>query len=612
VVVRSRASVAVGLVSAAALLASLALPSGLVASVAAWNDSEFDHARVGVLDCDTAGTYASRGEGQFLGGGVLGIPLDTIADLNAVTVINNGTGAVPQPASATSVGPDGFANPLKVDALNDLVQLDLTNLLVLPLETDVGAIKEYARASATGDSAGATGLISESGAIAVDTVPQTESDWATVKLSNLVDEVTDTAISDLVADIADVDLSVGAVASSAVYDGCNADFSGDVAANLTREYLVAGLDSTATTPLVGDLVTTVEGALTSLEGLVGGLSENEGLIDDVTESITDLLDPVLGILGLGSLTVDVSATVNFSAVEALLDDTLSDSVGLVSVSLADGTVTIDLATLLGGPDGLNNLAPNTELVVNDAALTKVTTALGQVLDDWTTQVIAAVNNALDLIVVDISVKVVLRVEAIGLNVATITAAATDVSLADLRTGKVGMEATVSDVVTGGTLGLVLNGVTCRVLQLCELTPALVGTIAGLVEGMLESPVNGAGVIVGTAVFDLLAPVVTTLGTTLTGAITPLITTIASLYEVLFGNTDEGLSGVLSLGVNLQNAPETGGLPAPADWTTGDDAIPAGQYDVAALRVGVLDGLGASTNINLDLARSSVGANTLVP
>jgi hypothetical protein len=481
--------------------------------------------------------------------------------------------------------------------------------LVLPLETDVGAVNQYGRATATGDSAAATGLVNDSGAIAVDTVPATMPDWATLKLSNLVRTATGEAISSLVAGIADVDLSIGAVASSAEVDGCNADYSGDIAANLNRDYLVAGLSSTASTPLVGDLVSTVGSTVTNLAPIVNGLSTSTGLVTAVTNSINVLVGPLLNGLGLGSTQVTIGATADFSAVTALLDDTLTDPTGLVEISLSGGTVTVDLAALLGGPDGLNGLDPNTEIVVNDAAITKLTTALTQVLDAWTTRVLDAVNRAIGLVKLDITATIVLRVDLINSNLATITATATNVSLTDLLAGKVVLNATVSEVVSGGVLGTLI-GTSCVLLGvLCWLTTGLISGVASVVEVALESPINGVGQIVGSAVYGLLTPLVTTLGASLASVVNPLVSAVASLYRVLFGGEPGAL---LSLGVNLQNAPEVGVNPAPIDWTSGDDAITPGQYDIAALRIGVLDALGSSTNINLDLARSSVGPNVPVP
>lgn len=73
-----------------------------------------------------------------------------------------------------------------------------------------------------------------------------------------------------------------------------------------------------------------------------------------------------------------------------------------------------------------------------------------------------------------------------------------------------------------------------------------------------------------------------------------ISAVSRLYAGLF------LNGVVALTVNAQNDPAAGG-PEPADWT----GLDPGRYDVAALRIGVLDALGQS-NVRLYLGRGSVG------
>ncbi|PJJ55629.1 choice-of-anchor G family protein [Compostimonas suwonensis] len=597
-----------------ALLGAAALSPNVAASVASWSDAEWSHGIAGTLDCEAPGTFTSRGSGAFLGGGILPIPTQDIADLNAVTVTNDGSASTVEPASANPLGSDAYINPLQVDALNGLVSLDLTNLLVLPLQTDSGAINEYGQAQSTGRSAGATGLINDSGGIAVDEVPATIPDWATLKLSTLVSEVTGDSISDLVGGIADVGMSLGAIGSSAQYDACNAEFADDLEANLEREYLVAGLSTTATSPLVGDLTTTVDGVVGDLETAVNGLVNDSALQALIEDGVGGLVDGVLGLLGLGSVSAEVSATIDLSAVESLLTETLSDTAGVVTVSLTDGTVLIDLAALVGGPDGLNGLDPNTELLINDEVINQLTETLGDVLDSWVQRVLDAVDLAVAAVRIDASA--VVNLTALGTNVATITATLDDVSLAGLLDGTTHATAEVTDVISGGVLGGLL-GALCAlpVLPICGLTTGLITTIANTVAELLVGTVNtvsGLGGIVGGAVDDILAPIAATLGSTLATVTAPLVTAVSQLYGLLFGSWEDGTGGLFSIGVNIQNAPSAPAYPAPVDWTTGPDAIPPGQYDVAAIRIGVLDALGASTNLNLDLARSSVGPNLLAP
>src|SRR5690606_8410003 len=79
----------------------------------------------------------------------------------------------------------------------------------------------------------------------------------------------------------------------------------------------------------------------------------------------------------------------------------------------------------------------------------------------------------------------------------------------------------------------------------------------------------------------------------------------------------GVDGLISLRVNVQNDPAAGNDPDPPatqtypDWESGPLSVPDDRYDVAALSVGVLNVLGPGMNINLELARSSVGVSCAV-
>jgi hypothetical protein len=97
---------------------------------------------------------------------------------------------------------------------------------------------------------------------------------------------------------------------------------------------------------------------------------------------------------------------------------------------------------------------------------------------------------------------------------------------------------------------------------------------------------------------LSAPLAT-VGTTAATLAAPIVNAIGGLFTSLFANQ------VVTLDVNAQNDPITGNA-QPSDWAE----IPAGQYDVAALRMGILDAAGAS-NVNLYLGRASVGVTCSV-
>lgn len=89
----------------------------------------------------------------------------------------------------------------------------------------------------------------------------------------------------------------------------------------------------------------------------------------------------------------------------------------------------------------------------------------------------------------------------------------------------------------------------------------------------------------------------------TAALSPLV----ELLEVLC--LDLFLSGLVSLVVNAQNFPAANNprtlhnVQAPGELAT----VPAGQYDVAALRIGIRDAL---YQVTLYLARASVGPNSV--
>ena len=92
------------------------------------------------------------------------------------------------------------------------------------------------------------------------------------------------------------------------------------------------------------------------------------------------------------------------------------------------------------------------------------------------------------------------------------------------------------------------------------------------------------------------------------ATAPVVTLLSTVL-----NTYLGVNGLVSLRANIQNDSAAGNAPDPTtgpypDWEAGTLAVPEGRYDVAALGVGVLNVGGPGANVNLELARGSVGVN----
>lgn len=599
-----RAIAIAGLVSAAVVAQGAITPTN-----ASWTDTEWAHdSGVGTVNCaDPAdGTFATRGEGRALSGALLGIDLDTVAEARGVEMTNDAARSIETHRTIVDPPDDAYANPLDVGVLNgeqtSLVDLTFGDLLKLPLDTTTGAVGQYAQAESDGASRGAGGYVSDQGGVFLDEPATGYPELATLNLTELLNGldglglVPDLNVGDLLADVADASLSTGAVAGRAEVDGCDlawagspgtAAYSAALAEDLTRDYVAAAVDLDVETPLVGDLVTNVAGVVDGLESTVNGISGNEGFLTDLTGGLTGLLNPLLTnpILELGEIEISsVSAEIDLSAVRSLLTDEVSDSGGVLTVDIGQGLVHVDTAALLAAAypgeysAGLNGLPPNTNLLADPAILTTLVSALTGALEAWIADVNAALASALDLLTVDIGLEINLEVEAVLVVLPVwvpIGHIAVDVTgtLADLTTAaEIELLPGLGPIVSG-----LINGI---------LAPVLNGLVSGLVSGaggVVEAALRGT--------LDTLAVV----PATVEALVTPIVELVSALYTALF------LDGVVAVTVNAQNDPASG-LPEPADWAS----LEPGRYDVAALRIGVLDGLLGENSVHLYLGRGSVG------
>ncbi len=526
---------------------------------AAWVSNEWVHAgdldgQAGMRTVDCAapdGAYATRGNGRVLSGSALGIDLDTLAQVTGVETTNDGSRAQVSPGTATDSGEDGYSNPLNVVVLQAL-ELDLTEVLQLPLDNSTGVLGQYGQAQSTGLSSAGAGFVDGTGAISVKPgggYPQ----LGTLRLSSLLDSL-GYDLGTVLSGVADVSLEIGAVAGRASLDGCDYMWGADIEDVLDREYLAAGLVTEIDSPTVGTLSQTVSGLVTTLNGAVAGLVGNSGVA-------SELLTGLLGVVDLGVVSTSQSeitgATIDLTAVSDLAIATRSDEAGAVAVNFGEGTIRIDTAALLARayPDeygnGLNGLDPNTNILDDPAVVEELSEALTEVLADWVDAVDDAVQAALD----GLRIEAQLVVSVILLPTVNI---AIDASLDELEAGD-GINATG---------GLVLSG--------------LVNGATGLIGPVL------AGIIRGTL------PAVSATLSSLDLAVDPLVEVVADVYSALF------LDGIVAVTVNAQNDPSTGDA-EPADWA----GLPDGRYDVAALRIGVLDALG-DADVRLYLGRASVG------
>ncbi|MCU1420385.1 MAG: hypothetical protein JWN36_36 [Microbacteriaceae bacterium] len=552
---------------------------------ASWTTQEWTTAALGTQGaCGTDTGFTTTASGRFLGGSLLGTNLDALAALQPASA-TRAAAAVGSPAGATHVtaGPtdDTYLNPLNVTALG-AIGIDLSGLTVgLPLGS-AGAVNQYARVTSTGYSAGAAGLVSDSGGLGVTpTTPANQLPQpASIGLASLLP----------VSGIANLALKVGAVGAASTLDWCAAmhaaQWGGAPTTGSTRSYGIAGLGLALDSPLVAGVTGAVSSAVTSVDTAVTGLVGPTGSIATTLQS---RLTTLLGSLGLGSYTAAVSVTGLdlHTTIDPLLTQKLTD--GVVTIDLSNGHVGVDLAKLLGGVDGLNSLAPNTQLVIDAAVANALVSRVGALLDTWTATVLAALTAA---------------IRAATLNVA-ITA---DARLAGADIIQLGITGAVG-------LGAVLDGtatlaVTADVLPLLPAVQATVDaalTLLGL--GTLSSVASG---LVTPLATGLLAPVTTLLATTLIGLVTTLGTTLATVTAPLvtaLSGVFSGLPGILSVMVNVQ--PDRPGAPAGSSFTAGIPPYRSPQYTVSALRLGVLDAVGGALTY-VTLATASAGANGYTP
>jgi hypothetical protein len=369
-------------------------------------------------------------------------------------------------------------------------------------------------------------------------------------------------------------------------DACSALWNQDVAANVHRNYEIAGLTTAFTSPLVGQLTSTVTTADTTLANAVNGVAGNSGVANAALTGLTSTLGPLLTALGLGTPTASVSATVDLSSVNSILTGDITDSGHIVDINLGAGTITINTAALFDSAHGLNNQAPNTQLLINSTVINALKTAVTSALNNYITSVNNAVRAA--LAAVKVNVSVVLPLAGFGTG-GGVTIAATNVSLASLIAGTATLNATVT---------CTADALTC-VASHAILDPLLSGVVT-TVQGLIETPL-------GNAIAGLLSPTVTTLISNLNTVSSGIVTLLGTVLSGLFGPTS-----VLSLVVNAQNAPvpALSGHPLPI-WAASQPApsttpFKTGRYGVSAIELVVA---GA---ISVDLGHSSVGSNDLTP
>jgi hypothetical protein len=342
------------------------------------------------------------------------------------------------------------------------------------------------------------------------------------------------------------------------------------------------------------------------DNALDGSEVGDGVRSEIKTGITGLLSDALGGLEIGGIVVTgPSVSLDLAAVRSLTTMPISDDAGTVALNPATGQVSVDLAALFGEAyggegfggqpvHGLNALDPNTELVLNTDLTNALVTALEQALDGWVTAVVAAVETAVSTATTEAAIAVTLRGTVLGLT----------------------LDVARLDITVSGTLSQLLANATQTEALVTVLDdvgdPLLAGAIRTLVAPLAptlqQTAEDGSAPIVGTAVrrvFDAAESPVTRLGPGLSTATEPVVTALAQVLNAYLG-----AAGVVSLKANVQNDPVAGAGSYPA-WEAGPQQVRDGQYDVAALSVGVLGVGGTDGNVALELGRASVGVSCLL-
>ncbi|WP_150952907.1 choice-of-anchor G family protein, partial [Microbacterium testaceum] len=502
----------------------------------------------GVTAANAAPGDTSNATGTFLGGSILSlIDLDAIANLEGASAVNDGT----QPTVVDY-------NTLDLTALG-VVNVTVPGGIQVPVDLgSLGVVGQYAEADPDGGSVGASGAVGSGGVIGTG-APATGP--LNVSLGGAVDALAGSVAAGLVAELADVDLTLDAVSARA---SLQATEEGEP--ELVRDYTIAGgqlvIESATLAALTADLNAAVAGA--------------QGTVDNVDTGLNSTLATLLGPLGgLVTANLSVSTTSLTEAVEGLLQGQLTspDYPGVI-IDLSTGEIIVDLDEI----QPLNGLAPGTNILGSET--------VGEIGD--------AVAELVGGLVDDVNEALVTAVR--GLSV-------TGGASVNLGLGSVNV------LTVNTTVGALLDGQTTGV-QLLGIGLGLGGGVEGLVDG-LTTPLETLLTNLGATVEAVAAPVTTVLTPALDEILPELVTvTVNNQSEPSPGVFSETavivtiLPGTLATTIELANATVgPNALDANADVTItepedGDQFVVPNADDVSDVTISGTGEPGAEITVSI--------------
>lgn len=465
--------------------------------------------------------------------------------------------------------------PIDVGLLGDLGTVTLPGLSI-PLIGDgtngglldlggaagAGLLNSYSSSPSGTESVATAGAVGDDGAINVDATsdPDTVGD-ARLDLTALLGQLGVDGLTDDVVD--QLSVEIGALASRAAKSG---DDDAD------RTYGLAGARLTVRSPAVEALAGDLQGSITELQSTLNAAVGAGGTLGNALAGV-NLRLPLAGLATVTAGPATASLDLDLAAVtQELLSTPLVDDSGFISIDLAAGTITVDLAKVVKNDataTTLNGLAPNTELLSTEI-IGRITDSIGAALGDLGEAVGPALTSAINSAQLTVSLPGAvdpLIGPTTGLDITLIG------SLGDFA-GTSGTAPNI-DIDAGGLGGSLLNPV------LGALRPALSGVVVNVIR-----------------------PVVTTLLATVTSGIEPGVDAITSTaLTALRPLFDQVLPNIVTLTVNEQTDDDPSEL-----------ENEAGSSTVRALAIDLLPNLGNGPLAEVNLASSTVrvGGAVLAP
>jgi hypothetical protein len=585
--------------SVAAVVAAV----GVVPSLAGWTHTEVDNGTLASLGCSTPGTFASHAWGQEIAGEVANVSLDSHLAGVLGTTVNSAVphsaatgGGGSDPGGMKYWGNDAWSSDLQAGALN---AIDLGAGITLPLNSNLGAETQYARATSTGVATGASGAVTTAGdgLVSLDSPDGSTPGVGSLDLDTALSAAIGNKLGGDVSELADASLTVGALGSTTSVDSCNDLWQGlSDASQVARNYVLAKLALNLNSSVVGTAVTDTTSGVNTLQTQLNALESNGSLLGlgNVTSALTTAISNSTSLVGVtigGPTSVNAGVVFDLSGVLNDLTGTVTD--GPVSINLGSGAISVDLAKLYNSSrTDLNGLDPNTSLLSPTLVTALEGDAVGAITGFLNGKLQTDLTAALDAAQVNVEVKTDIKVAGIDTASLDIHIKGTLGQFVDPTDNGNPVVTIDPPAVVGGVaslLSLVLLGLGINLTQL--LTDITTGLVAPLLTGLV--PAIGA-VLQTNVLTPATADVTSTTGALASTTLTPVFTSLDGVLDVV--------GKAVQVTVNAQpDQPNGAGYPEPE--TTG-------EFFESALAVSVLDlKPTASPTLGLYFGSSAVGPDT---